>query len=133
MLVVSAGVVVAVGDGAGVEVVVVGSVLAGGGVSAVGVVAGVVVVGSGVLVVLVVAVAPKAAPVSGPPRLAAVNPPPARAESTARMARRRAALIGGMRWFESSRGRPMIVVGEPDPQVAGYAHRNSYRQASRNP
>jgi hypothetical protein len=120
-----AGVVVVGGAGVGVEVLVVGCVLGGAAVSAVPVVAvpvvvvaGVVVV-SGVVVVAVAPVAPKAAPASGPPRLAAVKPPPARAESTVRNARRRAALTGGMRWSKSSWGRPMVVVGEADPQSLG--------------
>ncbi len=101
-----------------------GWVLVGAVVSAVPVVtvavvvAGVVVV-SGLAVVPVGGGAPNAAPASGPPRLAAVRPPPASAESTARKARRRAALTGGMRWSRSSRGRPMVVVGEADPQSLG--------------
>jgi hypothetical protein len=41
--------------------------------------------------------APSAPPVRGPPRLAAVSPPPARADNTARRARRRELLIGCVR------------------------------------
>jgi len=49
-------------------------------------------VGTGVAL----AVAPSAPPASGPPRPAAVNPPPASAESIARRARRRALFRGGI-------------------------------------
>jgi hypothetical protein len=95
------------GGGDDVEVLVVGWLPAGGGVSASG--AGVVVVGvvSGVLVVSLAV--PSAEPANGPASAAAVMPPPATAESTARTARLRALLSGGMLCGRSSRGRPMVV------------------------
>lgn len=51
--------------------------------------------------------APSAPPVRGPPSVAAVRPPPARADSNARHVRRRGLLIGGMRQAGSSCGRPI--------------------------
>ncbi len=77
--------------------VLVGVVLAGcvdvdSGVVVVGD-AGCVVVPSAAGVVPVCVSAPTATLTSGPPRLAAVNPPPASADSTVRSARRRALLI----------------------------------------
>jgi hypothetical protein len=67
----------------------------------------------------VVPVAPNAAPASGPPRPAAVNPPPARADIIARRALRRARFKGGIRGYRSSRGRPIAVVGAASPQTRG--------------
>jgi hypothetical protein len=51
------------------------------------------------------------AAVRGPPRMAAVRPPPASADTIVRHARRRALICGGVRRNRSSFGRPMIVVG----------------------
>ena len=72
------------------------------------------------------------APASGPPRPAAVRPPPASAESIARQRPAAGAVHGRHRLSRSSRGRPMVVVGAA-AHIAGYAHRNSYRQATTNP
>jgi hypothetical protein len=47
----------------------------------------------------------------GPPRTAAVRPPPASADTRVRHARRRALMFGGVRRGRSFFGRPMIVVG----------------------
>jgi hypothetical protein len=52
---------------------------------------------------------------NGPAKPAAVNPPPARAERTARTARLRALFRGCIRGSRSSRGRPMFVVGAASP------------------
>jgi hypothetical protein len=79
-----------------------------------------------------VEVSPTAAPTKGAPSVAAVSPPPARADRTARSALRRARFKGVMRACRSSRGRPIIVVGAAVPQIAGYAHRDSYRQRTTN-
>ena len=79
-----------------------------------------------------VAVSPTAAPTNGAPSVAAVRPPPASADSMVRKARRRARFTGGIRAFRSSRGHPIVVVGAARPQIAGYAHRDSYRQRTTN-
>jgi hypothetical protein len=63
--------------------------------------------------------APSAAPARGPPRLTAVMPPPARADSIERHARRRGSLSTGMRRSRSSCGRPIVVVGAANPRSRG--------------
>jgi hypothetical protein len=125
-----AGVLDVVGAGAGVldvgvEVVVGGAL--GPVVCSLGVVSvGVVPVPSG----SVFQVSAASAPVETGPRPAAVRPPPAIAETSARHAHRRAPKWGVMRRSWSSGGRPMVVVGASSPQTLGYAHRDSYRQRS---
>jgi hypothetical protein len=106
-----------VGAGATTVVVVVEGSL--GGVSTV--VVGVVVAGGVGPSTVVVPGAPAAIAVleSCPPRLAAVSPPPARADNIARHARRRGRFRGCIRRFRSSCGRPMVVVGATSPQARG--------------
>jgi hypothetical protein len=63
--------------------------------------------------------AAKAPPERGPPRLAAVSPPPASADNVARHTLRRGLVIGGLRRDWSSCGVPMIVVGVANPRSRG--------------
>ncbi len=86
--------------------------------------------------------APRAPPASGPPRLAAVSPPPAISESIARHDRRRGPTreepfigVGGLSRGWSSCGRLSMADrwSAPLPHDRGARHRYSYRQTSKNP
>jgi hypothetical protein len=63
--------------------------------------------------------APRAGTASDPLSPAAVNPPPASAESSARSARRRALFTGGIREDRSSGDVPSVVVGATSPHMRG--------------
>jgi hypothetical protein len=76
---------------------------------------------------------PSAGLASGPPRPAAVSPPPASADRIARTARWRARLSVGIRESRSSRGTSHVGGWRNMPTGAGYAHRDSYRQPTTNP
>ena len=107
-----------------VEVVDVVVVVEGGG--------GVGVVDGGVEApVLPVAPAASAPPENGPPRPAAVIPPPARADMSARNHHRRELVTDGMRGVRSSWGSSHGP-GRRSGPVSGCARRRSYRQPISN-